>query len=144
MSGQQKKNKNIQSCTLVAWSYHVIFFFRNKQTVQKSHTKNNYGRVLAECKMLLRNTRGYQCVCLHYHRCTPVVPGKIIQTKFSVLALYLRVNKLPKSIWYRLWQHYAEELEKKIKIIILPCIFFSWACQNVSSLSCVSLWVIRY
>ena len=34
------------------------------KSVQKSHTKNNYARVLAECKMQ-PNTRGrgYQCVC---------------------------------------------------------------------------------
>ena len=38
------------------------------KSVQKSHTKNNYARVLAECKMQ-PNTRGrgYQCVCLHVH-----------------------------------------------------------------------------
>ena len=59
------------------------------KSVQKSHTKNNYARVLAECKMQ-PNTRGrgYQCVCLHYHQCTLAVAGKIIQIKFSVLALY--------------------------------------------------------
>ena len=38
--------------------------------------------------MQLRNTRGYLCVCLHYHQCTLAVAGKIIQIKFSVLALY--------------------------------------------------------
>jgi hypothetical protein len=71
---------------------------KTNKTVQKSHTKNNYGRVLAECKMQLRNTRGYQCVWLHYHKFTLEVAGRIIHIKFSVLALYIRVNKLPKSV----------------------------------------------
>ena len=41
--------------------------------------------------------------------CTLAVTGKIIQTKFSVLAFYRRVNKLPKSIQSRLLQYIIKQ-----------------------------------
>ena len=52
------------------------------------------------------NTRGYQCVCLHVHL---QLQARFIQTKFSVLAFYRRVNKLPKSIQSRLLQYIIKQ-----------------------------------
>jgi hypothetical protein len=50
-------NKNIQSCPMVPDLAMPFSSSKTNKTVQKSHTKINHARVLAECKMQL-NTRG--------------------------------------------------------------------------------------
>ena len=69
--------------------------------------------------MQLRNTRGYQCVCLHYHQCTLAAAGKIIQIKFSVLALYKgKLCQMVSSLLCQLVSNQIIELSAFVSVVV--------------------------